>query len=717
MDEQTLAEDDPAHPVVRGEQLAELELTAGGMSQGSADKLAAVTARAAGARTATIHLAAGDTLRVAGGSGVPEGFDLIRRVPARSTLAGWVISHGHPLIVNDVLTDRRVPPDAPVRQVGVRAYAGFPIRDPAGEIVGVCAVMDDAPRSWSAAQLAGVDEGAQACTAFVAEQQARVAEQQARREAERQRRFLDTVLEHLPSGVAACDAQGLLAFANQAVRELAGGLPDDPDLRTWPPGTGAPAAAGSPAAPAAAGDRTAHPAPADAVPLLRALAGEHLRGLQVTVPRPAQHPRIVLVDAQPITGADGQRLGAVVAVHDVTERRRAERFRQAQLDIAGALSPADTVERAGATVLRVLCAALGWSHAELWLVDTDADLLTLAVRHTAPGAAGPADGPSQLRRGSGPAGAAWSTGTTVWTHAPGPATGTHPAGGTGVAVPVPSGGQVLAVLTGFADAAQDPADAVVVLLSGIAGHLGQFLERRRAEELALALTRSKDEYVSLVGHELRTPLTTISAYIDLLRELDAAAFDTDGRPMLDAMARNSAVLRDIVDELLDLAALDSGHATVAADPVDLTACVRAAVGAATAEAGNAGVSVAADLAPAVVVTGDERRLRQVVAVLLDNAVRHSAPGCRITVTLGRPNPVVAELTVTDTGVGIPDAEHPLVFTRFYRSTRTRDLRIPGAGLGLALSRAIVERHHGSIHHVPAPSAGTRMVVRLPVAAA
>ncbi|MDG6105776.1 GAF domain-containing protein [Dactylosporangium aurantiacum] len=697
-----LAEDDPARPVVRGEPLAELELTAGGLWQDAADKLAAVTARAAGARTATIHLAAGATLYVAGGSGLPEGLQAIRRAPARSTLAGWVIGHGHPLIVNDVRSDRRVPPDAPVRRVGIRAYAGFPIRDPAGEIVGVCAVMDGEPRSWSAAQLAGVDEGAQACTAFVAEQQARVAEQQARREAERQRRFLDTVLEHLPSGVAACDAEGRLAFANQAIRELAGGLPDDPDLRAWP-GTTDP-------------DRPAHTAAADAVPLLRALAGEHLRGIEVTVPRPARHPRIVLVDAQPITGADGDRLGAVVAVHDVTERRRTERFRQAQLGVAEALSPTDTVERAGATVLRALGTALGWSHAELWLVDTDADLLTVAARYAAPGVL--VDGPAQLRRGTGLAGTAWDSGSAVWTDDPDPAAApadpARPAGGTGVAVPVPSGGQVLAVLTGFADTVQDPTDAVAVLLSGIAGHLGQFLERRRAEELTLALARSKDEYLALVGHELRTPLTTISAYIDLLRDVDAAGFAADGRDMLDAMARNSAALREIVDELLDLAALDSGHATVAADPVDLTACVRAALDEMTAGTAGTGVSVEADLAPAVVVTGDERRLRQVLTALLDNAVRHSVAGGRITVTLTRPNPAVAELTVTDTGVGIPHAEHRQIFTRFYRSTRTRDLRIPGAGLGLALSRAIVERHHGSIHHVPAPAAGTRMVVRLPV---
>jgi signal transduction histidine kinase len=195
-----------------------------------------------------------------------------------------------------------------------------------------------------------------------------------------------------------------------------------------------------------------------------------------------------------------------------------------------------------------------------------------------------------------------------------------------------------------------------------------------------------------------------------MRDLDAAAFEADGARMIEIMSRNSAALRHIVDELLDLAALDSGHATIAQDPVDLTATVRTAVEAAA----QAGVTLDLELADDVVVIGDRIRLAQVVTHLLDNAIKHSRPGAHVTVTLAQPCPAAVELTVADTGIGIPDDEHQQVFTRFYRSSCTRQQGIPGAGLGLAISRAIVDRHHGSIRLMPQPTPGVRIVVRLPV---
>jgi signal transduction histidine kinase len=209
-------------------------------------------------------------------------------------------------------------------------------------------------------------------------------------------------------------------------------------------------------------------------------------------------------------------------------------------------------------------------------------------------------------------------------------------------------------------------------------------------------------------------LTSITAYVEILRESDPALVVEDLPGILDVLSRNSAALRNIVDQLLDLAALDGRHNGLAHEPVDLAAAVRAAAEGVRPVAEAARVEVDLDLRARAVVTGDAERLRQVVEELLHNAIRHIVGAGRVTVLLTRPDPAAVELTVTDTGVGVPAAERDRLFARFYRSQRTREHRIPGNGLGLALSRAIVERHRGSIRLLPGSGPGTRITVRLPV---
>jgi signal transduction histidine kinase len=575
--------------------------------------------------------------------------------------------------------------------VGFRAYAGFPIRDPDDEIVGVCAVLDFQPREWSAAELAGVGEGAQACTAFAEQQQARVA-------ADQQRRFLDALLDSLRTGVAACDPQGRLVFTNEAIRRMTSGLPPDADLDRWImhcPATDADGAS----------------VPADAVPLARAVRGERLRDVELVIPGPGRRTTIVLADAQPITGAGGENLGAVVALRDITERRRAERFARAQTAVVEVLAGAASLGDAFAAVVRAVAGELRWPNAELWLVEQD--VLLPVARHTDSDTAGLVL-PDRLQPGQGVAGRAWQRRSPQWTgdRLQSDVATTDPGRLTWVAVPVISGGQVLAVLSLSTDTVEDPQGPLVALLSGIAGHLGQFLERRRAEELALALARTKDEYLALVGHELRTPLTSIAASAELLHELDPEALAADGRRLVNLITRNSDTLRHIVADLLDLAAIDSGHAPIACEPVDLAAVVQAAVATAAPAAAARHISLDTRLHPRTTVRGDHTRLAQVVAHLLDNAVRHSHPGSTVAVSLTRINPDIVELTITDTGIGIPPDEQHRVFAHFYRSSRTREHGIPGAGLGLAISQAIIARHHGTIRLLPTTGPGTRISVRL-----
>jgi signal transduction histidine kinase len=516
--------------------------------------------------------------------------------------------------------------------------------------------------------------------------------------------FLKALLESLDSPVAACDAQARLVLVNRSLRELYG------------PGADPQAVNGSPAR-LDLYHPDGRPMRSDETPLVRALSGEQVRDVPVLIKRAGVRPRIFAASGRQIRGADGALHGAVVAVHEVTDLVRANRFKDCEIAVSRVLAESASCTRAGPGVLAAAATALGWPHAELWLVDETADVLRPAATWTAPGHDLGDLVPERLARGQGLAGTAWQRGTPVWISDLADdrtLISAHTSARTGlraaVAVPVRSADRTLGVLTFFADAVEDPQDSLEALLSGIAAHVGQFLERGRAQELAAELARAKDEYIGLVGHELRTPLTSISAYTDLLME--DPRLREDQRELLAVVQRNAATLRAIIADLLDLAALDSGHARVDQRPTDLGGPVRDAVDAISAAAAARELAVNCEADAAVMVAGDPVRLRQVVDHLLGNAVKFTPPGGTVTVSLTRRGGT-AVLTVSDTGVGIPPAERDKIFNRFFRGAAARARSIPGSGLGLAIARAIVDKHAGTIGLAVGDGPGATFVLRLP----
>lgn len=279
-------------------------------------------------------------------------------------------------------------------------------------------------------------------------------------------------------------------------------------------------------------------------------------------------------------------------------------------------------------------------------------------------------------------------------------------------MPIRSGEHVVGVLTVFTAHTRPRDEHCIALMARIAAHVAEFLQRHRADDLARQLAYAKDEYVALVGHELRTPLASIAAYTDLIGDADDTAPLADLRGLLEVVHRNSTQLRGIVDDLLDLAALDSGHAPLAVGTVDLAALVHHAVEAAAPAADAQQVRLHVTAPEQLSITGVEQRLRQLVDNPVSNAVKYSPDGGDVRVSLTADDTGVT-LVVTDTGIGIPDGERTNVFRRFYRSTRARDRGIPGTGLGLALCRIVADLHHGSIVVInPAPDGGTSVEVRL-----
>ncbi len=640
--------------------------------------------------------------------------------PLQFSLCGQVITTGLPIIVNDAASDPRVLPGPGVRDAEVAGYAGFPLHGDDGQVVGTVCVVDRQSRQWSTRELAIVDQTAQMIANALADESARLAAH-ARRDAEAGQAFLNALLDSLDTGVAACDAAGKLVLVNRSFREASGFDPEGIEPADWqrhfqirrPDG-----AAMS----------------VEEMPLWRAMHGEQARGVEQLL---GPSRRQVQVNGHPIIGQDGQRLGAVAAVHDVTARRQAERLHACELEISYALADAADTGTAGRAVLRIVGEAFGWASGELWLVDEHTDDLCRAVHwDRRPGAS------QRVIGATGLAGTARRAGVPVWhpdaaSVAAALTAGTGPAGAAlappaqdvqaALALPLRSGERTVGVLAFYADTPHEPDDPVVRLLSGVAAHLAQYLERRRAEDLELALARSKDEYIALVGHELRTPLTSIASYTELIDGHPAGTDIEDVRPLIQVLLRNTAALRCTIDDLLDLAAIDAGHVTLHPQAVDLTRLLHDATAAVTTAAAAAGITVETDIADGATVAADPHRLRQVVDNLLSNAVKYSPDGGRITVTArlvpADPHPgpdtrdsITVVVTITDSGIGIPDGEQDRLFGRFYRTSLARQHGIPGTGLGLAISRTIAERHHGTLHlHNNTPGPGATATLRLPAA--
>jgi two-component system, OmpR family, phosphate regulon sensor histidine kinase PhoR len=235
---------------------------------------------------------------------------------------------------------------------------------------------------------------------------------------------------------------------------------------------------------------------------------------------------------------------------------------------------------------------------------------------------------------------------------------------------------------------------------------GSVLAFSDVTELAEALN-AKDDFLSSVSHELRTPLTSIRGYTELL------LLDTNLPPQVTAgltvIDRNADQLLKLVTDLLGTA---TGFADLQPVEADLADLLKQAATAAEPRAAASGVVLSLDAPEPLMVECDPARIRQVLDNLLSNAVKYSPDGGTVTVRGGvRDGVVYGE--VADTGMGMATEESGSIFTKFFRTSTARMSSIPGVGLGLPLSKDIVERHGGSIWCTSAPGAGSVFTFTLP----
>jgi signal transduction histidine kinase len=234
--------------------------------------------------------------------------------------------------------------------------------------------------------------------------------------------------------------------------------------------------------------------------------------------------------------------------------------------------------------------------------------------------------------------------------------------------------------------------------------------RRRAEALA-EIDRAKTTFFSNVSHELRTPLTLMLSPVEELLARSENRPPAE-RELLDLVLRNGLRLQKLVNTLLDFSRIEAGRMRAAFEPTDLCALTADLAANFRSAMERAGLRFEIHCAPlAEPVCVDREMWEKIVLNLLSNALKFTFEG-RVRVALAQRDQS-AELTVEDTGSGIPESELPHIFERFHRVAGAKGRTIEGTGIGLALVQELVKLHGGSIHAESRLSWGTKFTVRIP----
>ena len=237
--------------------------------------------------------------------------------------------------------------------------------------------------------------------------------------------------------------------------------------------------------------------------------------------------------------------------------------------------------------------------------------------------------------------------------------------------------------------------------------IGVFFNITRLERLE----RVRQEFLSNVSHELRTPLTAIITFVESLDE-GALEDATHNRRFLSIIRRNAERMSNLLEDILELSAIEAGRVTVEPKEVRLRGLVGEVFTALSARAVEARVELRNEIAEGVIVHADARRLEQMLTNLVDNAVKFNREGGSVAVSHER-TARSDRIHIADTGEGIPAEHLPRIFERFYRVDRARSRALGGTGLGLAIVKHLARAHAGEASVRSAHDSGTTFTIELP----
>lgn len=228
---------------------------------------------------------------------------------------------------------------------------------------------------------------------------------------------------------------------------------------------------------------------------------------------------------------------------------------------------------------------------------------------------------------------------------------------------------------------------------------------------AKKLEETRRDFVANVSHELKTPIGAIGL---LAEALQGAQGDPEAiEKFTSSLQRESHRLANLVQELMQLSRVQSAAGLEKPQPIDLAVVVSDAVERNQVLADKRQIRLASAAEPNVVITGDYEMLTTAVRNLVENAIVYSEPGTQVGVGVKRAGEV-AEITVTDSGIGIPESEQERIFERFYRVDPSRSRETGGTGLGLAIVKHVAANHRGEVKLFSQSGVGSTFTIRIPI---
>src|SRR5438270_2381257 len=416
-------------------------------------------------------------------------------------------------------------------------------------------------------------------------------------------------------------------------------------------------------------------------------------------------------------------------LRDITERARNDRRRLAQYTVASLLAGSWTLEEASSAILQTITSTGDWVLSTLWIYDETIGRLRCRAFWEAGSdnlkKFGQFSQTVQFRMGEGLPGRVWESNEPAWIHdvtvdknfPRAPAAREAGLRG-GFAFPLFAGRAVNGVVELFSRDFAEPDNDLFQLVIALGSQIGLFIERRRmekelerAKENAEAASAAKDRFLATLSHELRTPLNPVLLWADGI--LTQPGLDPELEQGLRMVCRNVELEARLIDDLLDLTRIARGKLQLRLWPTDAHEVVQHAIEIVRADVDCRHIQLSVTLeAASHQVNVDPPRAQQVFWNILRNACKFTADTGKISVRSYNSSPNSITVEITDTGIGI----EPTFLEKIFDAFEQLEMRREGLGLGLAISKAIVEMHGGSIRaQSEGLGKGATFAVTLPVA--